>query len=137
MNGAVLMRAVAEGFEQADLTPLLDSVSDDIVWKSAVTTPGWFRFGGVYRGRSGVVQLTAQLATAYLFHRLRPRDIVAKGDTVWGAFEVAADYLPDRTSSFSRPIAFDCAFRWRLRRGKIVEHQGFLDTHALLLQQRP
>ncbi|HML11079.1 MAG TPA: nuclear transport factor 2 family protein [Stellaceae bacterium] len=132
MNGDVLMRRVAEAFEMADLRPLFDAIDDKIVWKSAVTTTGTFGFGGVYRNRAGVVQLTTQVISAYNIERLRPKEIIESGNTVWGLFNVEGEFRP---SVAVGRFKCDYAVRWRLRRGKIVEHQGFVDTHALLQQQ--
>ena len=136
MNGETLMRKIAAGFEIADLRPLLDAVDDDVVWKSAMGTPGAFRFGGVYRGRVGVVQVTSQIATSYVFRRLCPQEIGSTGELVWGLFDVDADYLPAFTPSGPlKPVRFDLAVHWRLHHGRIVEHRGFFDTSGLLSQQ--
>jgi ketosteroid isomerase-like protein len=132
MNGDVLMRRVAEAFEMADLRPLFDAIDEKIVWKSAVTTPGTFGFGGVYRERAGVIQLTTQVISAYNIERLRPKEIVESGDTVWGLFDVEGEFRPSLAVG---RFKYEYAMRWRLRRGKIVEHQGFFDTHGLLQQQ--
>ena len=136
MNGELLMRKVAAGFEIADLRPLLDAIDDDVVWKSGVVTPGVFRFGGVYRGRVGVVQVTSQIATSYVFRRLCPRETGSTGDLVWGLFDVEADHLPALAPSGPlKPVKFELGVRWRLRQGRIVEHRGFFDTSRLLSQQ--
>jgi ketosteroid isomerase-like protein len=129
---AETMRKVAEAFAQADLKPLFASIADNIVWKSASSLKGPFLFGGTYTGRMGVVEVTSQISTAYLLRQFRPREIVSHGDVVWGLFDVEGDYLP--SGGGRRPFQFECAVRWRMQGEKVIEHQSFFDTEALLRQ---
>ena len=81
-----------------------------------------------------MVEVTSQISTGYVFRRFSPREIVSSGGVLWGLFDVEGDYLPagGRTR---RPFQIECAIRWRMQNGKVVEHQSFFDTHALLRQQ--
>jgi ketosteroid isomerase-like protein len=136
VSGEMVMRRVAAAFEKADLRPLFDAIDDDIVWKSAAGEGGPFAFGGVYRNRAGVLEVTSHIAARYAFSRFSPREIVSSGDIVWGLFEVEGEYFAAAPGPrLGKPCRFDYALRWRLRRGRIVEHQGFFDTDALLRQQ--
>ena len=141
-----LMRVVVAAFEEGDLKPLLGAVHKDIVWKAASPHTNLFRFGGVHHTREGVMDVTAQIAMDYVFRSFKPREIVAKGDVVWGLFEVEADFefesgkpgqgLKQRSDRPEiRPVKLDIAIRWRLKDGKIIEHQAFFDTASLLLQR--
>ena len=56
--------------------------------------------------------------------------ITAKGDQIWGLFEVEALH---RTSG--RYVTTDIAIRWTVKDGKIIEHQGMFDTASVLMQQ--
>jgi ketosteroid isomerase-like protein len=131
-----LMRRVAEAFERADLRPLFDAIDGEkIVWKSGSVREGPFRFGGRYAKREGVVELTSQLAAAYRFRYFTPKEIVSKGDVVWGLFDVAGDFLANGDGAGeARPFRFECAIRWRLQNSRIVEHQTFFDTDDLFRQ---
>ena len=82
----MLMRNVAAGIARSDLRPLLDAIHDEIVWKSASTHEGLFRFSGEYRNRPGVLELLSQIAMDYTFHHFRPIEVLAGGDIVWGHF---------------------------------------------------
>ena len=116
------------------MRPLFEAIDpENIVWKSAATTKtAALRFGATYSKRTGIIEVTSEVAARYVFRSFRPREIVAKGDIVWGLFEVAGDYLPGGVPSYSdRPFAFECAIRWRLCGSKIVEHQAFFDTATL------
>lgn len=135
MNPEELMRKVAAAFEKSDLQPLLDALHPDVVWKSAATSQGMFRFGGDYKNMSGAKEVLSQIAMDYTFHRLRPKEIVTAGDVVWGIFDMEATYEPKGKSAERKNLAFEMAIRWRLKDGKIIEHQGFFDTASLLSQQ--
>jgi ketosteroid isomerase-like protein len=134
MNAEALMRKVAAAFEKGDLRPLLDSIHPEIVWKAASDNAGLFRFAGPHRDRAGVLDVTAKIAMEYTFARFQPREIVAKGDIVWGLFDAEVSYLPVDGSQ-RKNATLEIAIRWRLKDGKIIEHQGFFDTAKLLMEQ--
>jgi ketosteroid isomerase-like protein len=129
------MRDVAGAFEKSDLRPLLEAVDNNVVWKSGSTVQGFFRFGGEYTEYHGVMDVTFQIAMTFTFRRFRPREIMSSGEIVWGLFEIEADYREaGRNSPSPKPVKFECAIRWRVRESKIIEHQAFFDTAALLFQ---
>lgn len=136
MSPEDLMRTIAAAFEKSDLQPLLDALHPEVVWKSAATSQGMFRFGGDYKNKSGAKEVLSQIAMDYTFHRLRPKEIVTAGDVVWGVFDIEATYEPKGKSADRKNLTFEMAIRWRLKDGKIIEHQGFFDTASLLIQQR-
>lgn len=135
MDGAVLMRRVAAGFEKSNLQPLLDAMHEDIVWKTASKQEGVFRFGGEYKGRPGVLDVLSKISLDYTFQRLTPKEILATDDVVWGLFDAALSFDPKGQSVPSNSVNLDMAIHWRLKDGKIIEHQAFFDTAALLMQQ--
>lgn len=135
MTPEALMRDVAEAFENSDLRPLLEAIDNEVVWKSGSTVQGFFRFGGEYTDYHGVMEVTSQIAMTYTFRRFKPKEIMSSGEIVWGLFDIEADFHeagPDSQSA--KPVQFECAIRWRVRENKIVEHQAFFDTAALLFQ---
>jgi ketosteroid isomerase-like protein len=130
MTPEALLRRVTKAIEQGDLQPLFDVVDENTVWISASAPGGAFRFGGEYQKRVGVVEVTALIATTYHFHRFEPREIMAEGEVVWGLFDVEAQFRPT-----GRILKMAIAIRWRVRDGKLLEHQAFFDTANLLAQQ--
>jgi hypothetical protein len=134
MTPANMMKEIVAAFAKADLQPLFDAVDEMIVWKSASNVEGFFRFSGEYRGRVGVVELTSNVATAYTFDHIVPKEIVSSGDVVWGLFDVEGGYQP-QGKGIRKRVKFECAIRWRIENRKIVEHQSFFDTASLLVQQ--
>jgi ketosteroid isomerase-like protein len=123
------MESVTRAFKEGDTRPLLDAIDDDVVWIE--TAPAeFFRFGGTRLKRTGLTEALAYVFASYLFRRFEPVEIVTAGDVVWGLFRVEAVHRPT-----GKPVNCDYATRWRMRNGKIVEHQGFYDTATVLMQQ--
>jgi len=136
MTSEALMRRVMAAFEKADLQPLFDAVDDETVWKSASGLKNNFRFAGEYKKHAGVIDVTSRISTSYYFWHFKPKEIISHGEIVWGLFEVEADYRPpNKPRQRPKYVIFECAIRWRVRDNKIIEHQAFFDTAALLDQQ--
>lgn len=131
MAGEQLLKSVLRAVENANFEPLYQAMSDDVVWKSAATMKGVFRFGGRYRGQKGVETLISEIETDYTLRSLTPREVISRGDVTWGLFWVDLLYKPTLAQ-----VCFDFAIRWRLRDGKVVEHQGFMDTATMLIGER-
>jgi ketosteroid isomerase-like protein len=86
MSGETLMRTIVAAFSQSDLQPLLDALHDDVVWKSASKHEGLFSFQGEYRNRAGVREVLSNISKDYTFHHMKPKEVIAFGDVVWGLF---------------------------------------------------
>jgi ketosteroid isomerase-like protein len=130
-----LMKMVIEAWGQADVNPAYEIIDENIIWKSASTHKnGQFSFGGVYTGKTEVIAHLSKLSTNYFFQRYAAKEIISKGDIVWGLFDTYGSYIPSGSRE-RKAINFETAFRWRVRDGKVVEVQTFFDTAALLAQQ--
>jgi len=128
--GEELLRSVARALDNSDLQPLYNAIADDVHWKSASTMKGFFCFGGEYDGRAEVARLMSDLVTDYTITAFRPKEVISSGDVTWGLFWVDLIYKPMRAQ-----VTFDFAIRWRLKDGKVVEHQAFIDTAATFIRQ--
>jgi ketosteroid isomerase-like protein len=135
MDGADLMRKVAAGLEKADLQPLLEAIHEDIVWKSATKHEGLFRISGEHKGRAGVLTVLANISMNFKVHQFKPKDVIAHQDIVWGHFDVATTFDPKSKGYPEKAINMEIAFRWRIKDGKVIEHQSYFDTASLLIQQ--
>ena len=131
------MKKVIEAWGQADLRPAHEAFDENIVWKSAAShEDGKLCFGGVYNGKAAVIMLLSKLSTRYYFRRYVAKEIISKGEVVWGLFDVQGSYISTNgATTVGKPISIENAFRWRIRNGKVVEAQSFFDTVALLAQQ--
>ena len=127
-----LMKTAMEAWGEGDLEPLRSALHDDVVWISAATE--WddrLRSGGIQKGRANVIAHISKVATAFFISRYTTKEIVSSGEIVWGIFEVAGRYVD---GSHDKTFKAQTACRWRVREGKIIEHQGFYDTSGLLAQ---
>ena len=124
-----LMLSVLTALKSGNLEPLFQALSPDVVWK-ATAPKEFFRFGGTHKGIAGMKEYTALLFSRYHFTRIAPKTVTAKGDQVWGIFDVEALHQPS-----GRYVQSDVSIRWTVKNGKITEHQGFFDTAGVLLQQ--
>ena len=134
MDGANLMRTITAAFGEGNIKPLMDAIHNDVVWKSASKQPGLFSFAGSHLNRIGVVEVLAKIANRYTFLRFEPKEIVEQGDLVWGLFDTKLSYRPPHGKP-PKKLAIEIAIRWKLRDGKIIEHQAFFDTASMLVQQ--
>ena len=140
MDPEELMRKVVAGIEKSDLEPLLDAMHEDVVWKSASQQKNVFRFGGDYYTKLGVIEALSDILMDYTPRRMWPKEIFTLSDVVWGLFDVELDYDAKGMDPVGKPeqrrtVELEMVIRWRLRDGKIIEHQSFLDTASLLIQQ--
>jgi ketosteroid isomerase-like protein len=125
-----MFRDVAKGLANSDLAPLFSIIDENTVWISASAPGGAFRFGGEYQRRAGVVEVTALIATTYHFTRFEPREIMSQGEVLWALVDAEAQYRPT-----GKTLKTAIAIRWRVRDGKLLEHQAFFDTAHVLAQQ--
>ena len=135
-SGDELMRGIVAAFEKSDLRPLLNALHEDVVWKSASKLEGLFSFHGDYRNRSGIVEVLSSISKDYTFLHMKPKEVLAVGDVVWGHFDVGLRYDAKGKASEPKTIQLDMVLRWQLKDGKIIEHQAFFDTAHLLMVQR-
>src|SRR5258706_896923 len=125
VDGAGLMRSVIAGFEQSDLRPLYAALHEEVVWKSASKHKGVMPVEGEYKGRTGVLDVLSKISLNFTFNHFLAKEILASGDTVWGHFDV--EFLFDAKGKMIAPIPvnLEMAIRWRLKDGKIIEHQMY------------
>src|ERR1700679_3648014 len=95
LSNKTLMLSVIPAFQVGNLEPLFAALSPDVVWK-ATAPREFFRFGGTHRGIAGMREYSALLFSRYSFTRFTPKMMTAKGDQVWGVFEVEALHQPSR-----------------------------------------
>lgn len=126
MTPIELVQRVTEAFESSDFAPLLEHLDENVVWKAAQRIPGSLRSAGIYRGRSGVLQVTSEILMSVTFARLRPIEIVSEGEIVWGLFETVV--VPRKGSA---RIAYETALRFRIRNQRFLEISSYFDTAGL------
>jgi ketosteroid isomerase-like protein len=130
------MRTIVAAWEKSDVQPLFAALHDDVVWKTGSRHPGApFSFKGDYTNRAGILEVVSNIAKDYTFHRMTPMEIVEGPDVVWGLFDTTLSYDPKGRDAAPRTMQMEWVLHWRLKDGKIIEHQAFFDTAYLLMQQ--
>jgi hypothetical protein len=131
-----LMRAVTKGIATNDMRPLMAAIDDNTVWKTAASAGSPFRFGGEYRTRAGVADVTSNIFSAYTFLIFDDREIISSGEVAWGLFDVTCLYHPAKKRGLEdKLVRYEFALRLHVRDDKIREWHGFFDTLSLLYQQ--
>jgi ketosteroid isomerase-like protein len=123
------MLSVTAAWKEGDMAPLLAVLHPDVMWH-ATAPREFYRFGGIHNGIVGVREYIALHASRYHIMRFYPKSVSAKGDQVWGLFEIEAQHLPS-----GNYVKSDCSIRWTVKDGKITEHQAIFDTASVLMQQ--
>jgi ketosteroid isomerase-like protein len=136
MSGEQLMRTIVAAWEKSDLQPLFAALHDDVVWKTASRYPGGpFSFKGDYTNRAGILDVLSNIAKDYTFYRMTPIQILEGPGVVWGLFDTALAYDPKGRGVPAKTMEMEWVVHWKLKDGKIIEHQAFFDTAYLLMQQ--
>src|SRR5213083_1419099 len=104
-SNKALMLSIFAAFADGHLEPLFSAISPEVVWKASAPQE-FFRFGGTYRGTSGMREYTALLSSRYHFTRFAPKIVTACGGQVWGVFDAESLPQPSR-----RLVRFDISLR--------------------------
>jgi ketosteroid isomerase-like protein len=126
-NKRRLARVMA-AYTKGDLEPLMDAVTDDVIWDSNALT-SQFRFGGSFRGPLGVKEALSLIATEFHILRYDIQEMTGDGDIVWVLSDVE---IRDRKTG--KQIAIKLANRWQFRDGMIVSCTEFFDTAGTLIK---
>ena len=81
-------------------------------------------------------ELMRDIVAGFARSDLQPLLDALHDDVVWGCFDVALSYDAKGKGIEPVPVAFEVAIRWRMKDGKIIEHQAFFDTAHLLMKQK-
>jgi ketosteroid isomerase-like protein len=123
-NTQVVQQAYA-AFGRGDIPGVLSAFDDHILWKPVTGGGKHVPVAGERRGKAATKEFFDQVAKHLNFSRFEPREFVAQGDRV-----VALGHYTAKTSTGG---AFDSDFVmvFKLRDGKVVEFQEFLDSAGL------
>jgi hypothetical protein len=111
MTSEELMRTAIEALGRGDAAPYEAALHDNVIWRSA-REPDPDSDG---QGRENVTVLLEKIASATTDFRRHwhARDIVSRGDIVWGLFDAEDSETAEML------------VRWRMQDGKIVYAQTF------------
>ena len=121
-NIQIAQKAYAD-FGRGDISALLNAVDEKVEW---VTPDIGHAPGGTYRGRAEVARFFQQVGETWEFRAFEPREYIASGDQV----AVLGSYAFTSRAT-GRSASCDWAMVWKMRDGKVVHFQEYVDTAVL------
>lgn len=98
-------------------------VAEDISWTEAKGFP----YGGTYIGLDNITKnVFSRLGSEWIDYKFTPEDYVANGDKV-----VAYGTYTGTYKLTDRPFAARVAHVWKLRDGKIISFEQFVDSQSV------
>ena len=124
MTNTEIVKGMYEAFNRGDITPVLNSLSDNVEW----IIPGGdgIPFAGRYRGRDGVAGFFRKLAETSDTDPIQVDQYVEQGDVV-----VALGFTTGRSKPLQKQIRSSFAMVFTLRGGKVVKFEEYVDTAAI------
>jgi uncharacterized protein len=119
-----IIRGVYERYTAGDLDSIIESVADDVVWRS-VGPPERLRFAKVYQGRDGVRAFFQALTEDWELISYKVNEFIAQGDRVVALTDACLCH-----KGTGKIIATSIADVFRLRDGRIVDFCEFFDSAA-------
>lgn len=119
---ADVVKSIYEAFDRGDVAAVLTHFDEEIEISQSDEVP----WGGVYRGHDGAVQFLTAL-TEHVETRVDIGRLVVAGDSV-----VEIGRTEGRARATGRAFSIDEVHVWRLRDGKAVRMEAFVDNGAML-----
>ena len=128
-QNVALVQQAYESFGRGDIQGLLNSLSDQVEWRTP--KPEGVPFGGEYRGRDEVGRFFSELSQYEEVTHFEPREFIAQGDRV-----VALGIYGFKAKATGRKAESEWVHLFTIRNGKVVRFQEFFDTAAALIAHR-
>ena len=118
------VRGVYEAFARGDIPGLLDRLDPDVEWQSPPSVP----FSkGLHRGPDDVAQFFAGIVEYIAEPTFEVEELLTAGDRV-----VVLGCFRGRGRESGEAFEAREAHFWKLARGKIVRHESYADTAAIV-----
>ena len=117
-----VVASVYDAFQRGDIAHILSLVAPNATWWQTRSLP----WGGDYSGPEGAAEFFRKLDATMETVQFEPRENVEHGDEVF-SFGV----YTGRSKATGRTASAEWMFRWRVRDGKIVSWQSYIDSAAL------
>jgi ketosteroid isomerase-like protein len=119
---ADVVKSIYEAFDRGDVATVLAHFDEKIEISQSDEVP----WGGVYRGHAGAIRFLTAL-TEHIETRVDIGRLVVAGDSV-----VEIGRTEGRARAPGRTFSIDEIHVWRLRDGKAVRMEAFVDNDAML-----
>jgi ketosteroid isomerase-like protein len=117
-----VIASVYEAFQRGDIPRILGMVAANATWRQEKTVP----WGGDYRGPEGAAEFFRKLDATMETVAFDARENIEHGEEV---FSFGVYYGKSRATG--KTASAEWMFRWRVRDGKVVAWQSYIDTAAL------
>jgi len=124
-NTTVVQHAYA-AFGRGDIPSLLETLTDDVSWRSVIGAASYVPFAGERRGRAAVAEFFRIVSEVEEFSQFEPREFVAQGDTV-----VAIGHYAATTKATGRRFESDFVMVFTLTDGRVAAFREYTDTASI------
>lgn len=118
-----VITSLYDAFLRGDIPHILSLVAPDAPWRQSTTLP----WGGDYKGPQGAAEFFQKLDNRMETTSFEAHENIEHGDEVYSFGTYAG-----RSRETGRVGSAEFMFRWRVRDGKIVSWNSYIDTAALL-----
>ena len=128
MTAIQAIEAVYDAFNRGDIQYIVYQVAPTAAWRQSKTLP----WGGDYTGPSGVATFFNKLGAEMDTVAFNANENIQVGDEVFsfGSYE-------GKSRKTGQPGSANWMFRWRVKDGKIVLFDSYIDTAALVAAMSP
>lgn len=123
MNDSDRIRSLYAAFGRGDVPSILEHLDEQVLWSYPLADV--LPWGGVRRGREGVLAFFRQLAEAADVLEFEPREFVAQDGTV-----VVLGRERVRSKATGASYATEFAHVWKLSGGRVMSYGNLIDTQA-------
>ena len=115
--------AALDAFKRGDILFILSQIAPNATWRQSASLP----WGGDYRGPEGAAEFFQKLDATMETVSFDVQENIEAGDEVFSFGSYTG-----RGRATGRTGSADWMFRWRLREGKVVSWESYIDTAAIL-----
>ncbi len=123
MTPTQVIESLYDAFQRGDIASIVNRVSPVARWRQPKVLP----WGGEYSGAEGAAEFFFKLNAEMETTAFRAHENIETGDDVF-----SFGYYEARSRKTGRTAGSEWMFRWRVRDGKIVLFDSYMDTATLL-----
>ena len=123
MTPTQVIESVYDGFNRGDIPYILSQISPAAIWRQSKMLP----WGGEYTGSAGAAEFFRKLDAEMETIAFEAKENIEMRDEVF-----SFGYYEGKSRKTGQSGRAEWMFRWRVKDGKIVLFDSYIDTAALL-----